>query len=65
MFVKPAPGRQVRHPKTLRLLPESGKEVTLDTFWLRRLASGDVLEAKQIPDSESAIQEPEPMMDEE
>jgi hypothetical protein len=58
MFVKPAPGLLVRDPVTKRHLPESGKEVPENSYWVRRLAAGDVvlsavdvLEVSQIPDS--------------
>lgn len=42
MFVKPAPGRTVRWPASLRLLSEQGAEVPSTAFWLRALARGDV-----------------------
>jgi hypothetical protein len=53
MFVKPAPGVKVRDPRSKLHLPEGGKEVPATTYWLRRLAAGDVVEADrfQIPDS--------------
>lgn len=63
MIVKPAPGVKVRHPFTREHLPAEGLEVPTDTFWLRRLRAGDVIEVvpvaapvvvvnQQIPDSE-------------
>lgn len=45
MFVKPAPGRTVRWPASLRLLSEEGAEVPSTAFWLRALACGDVQKA--------------------
>lgn len=42
MFVKPAPGRSVRWPGTLRLLEAEGANVPETDFWLRCLARGDV-----------------------
>jgi hypothetical protein len=44
MKVKPAEGRAVRDPRTMRLLPEEGGEVSdSDPFWRRRLRDGDVV----------------------
>lgn len=53
MFVKPAEGRQVRDPVSKQHLPESGREVPETTFWVRRLACGDVVVVQPftIPDS--------------
>lgn len=43
MLVKPAPGRTVRDPHSMALLPPEGREVPDgDAFWLRRLRDGDV-----------------------
>jgi hypothetical protein len=43
MFVKPAPGRTVRDPHSMALLPADGREVNdSDPFWLRRVRDGDV-----------------------
>lgn len=55
MFVKPAPGLLVRDPVSLRFLPPEGKEVKPSTYWVRRVACGDVLVVSQslIPDSVS------------
>jgi hypothetical protein len=51
MFVKPAPGIKVRHPQTKQHIPETGLEVPEgDTYWIRRLLDGDVLEVK--PDAQ-------------
>jgi hypothetical protein len=45
MFVMPAPGLKVRDPRTKRTIPDEGIEVPdTDSFWLRRLADGDVVE---------------------
>jgi hypothetical protein len=49
MFVQPAPGRLVRDPVSKRELPKAGGEVPETSYWLRRLACGDVLEVVQIP----------------
>jgi hypothetical protein len=50
MFVKPGPNREipgtllrVRIPRTHALLPETGAEVPANSFWLQRIAHGDVV----------------------
>jgi hypothetical protein len=46
LFLKPgAPGLVVRDPHTKRALPEVGGRVRDNTFWRRRLRSGDAVEA--------------------
>lgn len=45
MFVKPAEGVKVRDPVTLHHIPADGTEVPADTYWLRRVAAGDVVVA--------------------
>ncbi len=42
MFVKPAPRLLVRDPVTKFQLPAEGREVQATSYWLRRIASGDV-----------------------
>jgi hypothetical protein len=51
MKLKPAPGRAVRDPRNMRLLPEDGRDIRepLDRFWLRRLRDGDVVKADAPP----------------
>jgi hypothetical protein len=56
MFVKPAPGRSVRWPASLRLLSEQGGDVPATTFWLRALARGDVQEVSQPVQAAAAAQ---------
>jgi Protein of unknown function (DUF2635) len=57
MRVKPAPGRAVRDPRTMTLLPEDGRDVNeRDPFWARRLRDEDVVGADE-PEPEP---EPEP-----
>ena len=46
LFVKPRSGLKVRDPRVLGHLPESGAKVPRNTYWLRRLKSGDVVEAE-------------------
>jgi len=56
MRVKPADGRALRWPGTLRLLKYSGEDVPETAFWLRAKEKGDVVEA----DASSAGDEPAP-----
>jgi hypothetical protein len=45
IFIKPAaPGLKVRKPVNGYLAAE-GEEVNADSYWLRRMADGDVIEA--------------------
>lgn len=47
LYVKPSPGRSVPMPeRNMALLPEAGTEVLHNTYWARRIASGDVTEDK-------------------
>jgi hypothetical protein len=49
MLIKPAPGKSVRDPVTRLVIPEDGLEIVgaeHDLYWVRRLADGDVVEAK-------------------
>ncbi|RTY53640.1 DUF2635 domain-containing protein [Pantoea sp. YU22] len=42
MFVKPKDGRSVPDPARGDLLPERGRNVPEDSYWLRRIVEGDV-----------------------
>jgi hypothetical protein len=42
LFVKPKPGKILRDPRNNLPLPESGKDVPSNSFWIRRLNAGDV-----------------------
>lgn len=43
MYIKTAPGRAVRDPDTLELVPASGREVRDNHhFWMTRLRDGDI-----------------------
>lgn len=44
MTVTPAGDRLVRDPVTKMPLPAEGKTVPCTSYWLRRLAAGDVVE---------------------
>lgn len=43
IFIQPAPGLLVRKPVG-GYLAEAGEEVNRESYWLRRLADGDVIE---------------------
>lgn len=45
IFIKPAPGLKVRTPQGPFLL-EEGEAVERDSFWIRRLNDGDVIETE-------------------
>ncbi|MGG4625161.1 DUF2635 domain-containing protein [Serratia odorifera] len=47
MFVKPAKGRSVPDPAQGDFLPESGRNVEVSQYWLRRRKVGDIEEATQ------------------
>lgn len=47
--IKPAPGRAVRDPKTMKNLDPAGETKPRNGFWLRRLACGDVTELDTEP----------------
>lgn len=49
MFVKPRAGVNVRDPVSRILIPVEGCEVPESSYWVRRIADGDVT---QIPDSD-------------
>lgn len=51
-FVKPGEGRRVRDPITLHVLDAAGEEKPQTTYWLRRLADGDVVECEPSTPSE-------------
>jgi Protein of unknown function (DUF2635) len=60
MWVKPAPGRTVRDPRSMAKLPDEGREVPDgDLFWVRRIRDGDVtVEEHAAHRRRSAPQEP-------
>lgn len=47
MFVVPANGRSVPDPLRGDFLPEKGRNVEKNSYWLRRLKNGDVKEITQ------------------
>lgn len=49
MYVKPREGVRVRDPDTKQHIPVTGREVPESSYWLRRLADGDVVE---VPNTE-------------
>lgn len=61
MLVKPKSGLLVRDPHTKRPLPAEGAEVQPTTWWVRRLANGDVVPVVEQPAPEvRADEETEP-----
>ncbi|MDF9346388.1 DUF2635 domain-containing protein [Escherichia coli] len=42
--IKPAAGKAIRDPLTMKLLASEGEEKPRNSFWIRRLAAGDVVE---------------------
>ena len=42
MYLKPVAGRQVPDPDRGDFLPDSGRDVVDQQYWLRRLNDGDV-----------------------
>jgi hypothetical protein len=58
IFIKPAGGLLVRDPQTMQPLAAEGEHKPRTSYWLRRLASGAVVEAnppkeakKEAPDT--------------
>lgn len=49
VFVKPAKHVRVRDPVTATPLDEHGEDKPRNSYWLRRLADGDVREASPPP----------------
>lgn len=47
IFIKPAPGRLIRDPDTMRPLAQEGEEKPFTPFWCRRLDDGDVIQAEK------------------
>jgi hypothetical protein len=44
LFVRPAPGRLIRHPVTMRPLRDEGEDVTSARFYFHRMIrAGDVI----------------------
>lgn len=54
MFVKPADGRAVRWPGSMRLLKATGENVPETSFWLLARHHGDVVEAS--PEEKPSLQ---------
>lgn len=58
IFLKPFPGKHVRHPETKQLLTEEGVKVaSIDTYWHRRLQDKDVFVSEP---QEVTAEKPEP-----
>ena len=46
ILIKPASNMIVRDPETMEPLPESGKLVEQNSYWLRRIQNGDAFVEK-------------------
>lgn len=46
--LRPASGRVVRDPKTRRVLKAAGEEKPRSSYWMRRLAAGEVEEIVKV-----------------
>lgn len=47
-FIRPAPGLVIRDPMDMSVLPAEGKTVVGNqSFWIRRIKAGDVVEGAQ------------------
>lgn len=58
MKVIPGPGKSVRDPSSLALVPPDGRDVNeLDMYWARRLRDGDVIPADQAPNPDAPATE--------
>ncbi|ECI5214694.1 DUF2635 domain-containing protein [Salmonella enterica subsp. diarizonae] len=51
--LKPAEGKEIRDPFTMQLLSAEGEDKPRNAFWLRRLATGDVIIVKNIKNKRS------------
>lgn len=65
MIVKPAEGRAVRWPGSMRLLKSGGENVPETPFWLLALKHGDIEEVKEqsspaAPEPAASPETPEP-----
>jgi hypothetical protein len=47
-ILRACPGRRVRDPQTLALLPPDGQRKPLNSYWLRRLRDGDVMRVAEL-----------------
>jgi len=46
IFVKPVEGKRCKDPRSNLVLPERGKHVPKNSYWLRRVSDGDCLLAE-------------------
>lgn len=56
-ILKPAEGVKLFDPKTNQFLPKSGKRVTLDQYWTRRIADGGAILVEEKPEKKSVTKE--------
>jgi hypothetical protein len=55
MRIKPVSGRQVPDPEKGGYLPEEGREVEPNVYWLRRIEDGDVTEVSADADEQQSV----------
>lgn len=59
VFIKPMAGSTVQYPDSMTPIPASGVEVTINTYWLRRIADGSVVVVKK-ETAPAIVEEPKP-----
>lgn len=60
IYVVPTPGRRVKDPVSLRLIPGEGMRVPKNKYWVERLKAGDVKLGKGEKSSAPAKEEAAP-----
>jgi hypothetical protein len=59
--IKPAPGKVIVHPITRTRVPADGETVAESTYWLRRIADGDVIvDVAPAPSAQKAASQSKP-----
>lgn len=53
VLVKPVEGRLVRIPGSYEALPEEGKTLEKNSYWIRKEASGDVVFETEQPEAQA------------
>ena len=54
VLVKPVEGRLVRIPGSYEALPEKGKTLEKNSYWIRKEASGDVVFETEQPEAQAS-----------
>jgi len=53
VLVKPVEGRLVRIPGSYEALPEQGKALEMNSYWIRKEAAGDVTFEHEQPEAQA------------